>query len=141
MALKSLETGQQISIQTLIRSWVGKLTWDLLVTNIELELRISTTRQTLNNYPNIKNEFKEKKLGLRGKPIAEASTKLLAYLQSDIDKVNKIIQLENELVIAHEEIGYLQAFISKINNIAQSNPIVMDIFQKVLNDIEANSKK
>lgn len=53
MAQKSLETDQQISIQALIRSWQGKLTWDLLVTKIDVELSISTTRQTLDKYINI----------------------------------------------------------------------------------------
>lgn len=61
MAIKSLDTNQQISIQALIRSWEGKLTWDLLVTKIESNLAINTTRQTLDKYLNIKNEYKEKK--------------------------------------------------------------------------------
>ncbi|HCG8411076.1 TPA: hypothetical protein ACVU40_002909 [Vibrio parahaemolyticus] len=140
MAQKSLETDQQISIQALIRSWQGKLTWDLLVTKIDVELSISTTRQTLDKYINIKQEYKEKKAFLRGKPVSESNTKLLSYLEKDIDKAEKIIQLENELALAREEIGYLQAFISKISNIAQNSPVVMDIFQKVLNEIQANTK-
>jgi len=141
MALKLLETEKQISIQTLIRSWEGRLTWDLLVTKIDVELGISITRQTLDQYLNIKNEYKQKKQLLRGKPVDQSSTELLSYLQSDIDKAQKIIQLETELAVAKDEIGYLQAFITKISNIAQSNPIVMDIFQKTLNDIQANAKK
>ncbi|EHH1280152.1 hypothetical protein QUN95_000545 [Vibrio parahaemolyticus] len=140
MAQKSLETDQQISIQALIRSWQGKLTWDLLVTKIDVELSISTTRQTLDKYINIKQEYKEKKAVLRGKPVSESNTNLLSYLEKDIDKAEKIIQLENELALAREEIGYLQAFISKISNIAQSSPAVMDIFQKALNEIQANTK-
>ncbi len=141
MALKSLENEQQISIQAIIRSWEGKLTWDLLVTKIDVELGISTTRQTLDKYLNVKNEYKNRKQHLRGKPVTESDTMLLSYLQSDIDKAKKIIQLENELAVTKEEIGYLQAFISKISNIAQSNPVVMNIFQKILRDIEVNSKK
>ena len=56
MATKSLDTDQQISIQALIRSWEGKLTWDLLVTKIESSLAITTTRQTLDKYLNTKIE-------------------------------------------------------------------------------------
>ncbi|MGC3836073.1 hypothetical protein ACPSKX_18495 [Moritella viscosa] len=66
MAIKSLETDQQISIQALIRSWEGKLTWDFLITKVESSLGIITTRQTLDKYPNIKHEFKEKKQVLGG---------------------------------------------------------------------------
>ena len=66
MAIKSLDTDQQISIQALIRSWEGKLTWDLLVTRIESSLAITTTRQTLDKYLNIKNEYIDKKRSLKG---------------------------------------------------------------------------
>lgn len=141
MALKSLGVEQQISIQALIRSWEGKLTWDLLVTEINVKLDISTTRQTLDKYSNVKKEYKAKKRSLKGKPVVESDTALLTYLQSDINMANKVIHLENELTIAKEEIGYLQAFISKISNITQSNPVIMDIFQKTLLDIEASAKK
>ncbi|MCU8152237.1 hypothetical protein M2H08_06745 [Vibrio vulnificus] len=141
MAIKSLDTDQQISIQALIRSWEGKLTWDLLVTRIESSLAIITTRQTLDKYENIKKEFQERKRSLKGRLVSSDDTKLLSYLEGDIDKANKIIHLENQLAVAKEEIGYLQAFISKISNIAQSNPTVMNIFQKTLNDIEAKAKK
>ncbi|MEZ9069590.1 hypothetical protein AB4274_01100 [Vibrio sp. 10N.261.55.A10] len=141
MALKSLNLEQQISIQALIRSWEGKLTWDLLVSEINIKLYTSTTRQTLDKYSNIKQEYKAKKRSLKGKPVVESDTVLLTYLESDINMANKVIHLESELTIAKEEIGYLQAFISNISNIAQSNPVVMDIFQKTLNDIEANAKK
>lgn len=141
MALKSLNLEQQISIQALIRSWEGKLTWDLLVSEINIKLYTSTTRQTLDKYSNIKQEYKAKKRSLKGKPVVESDTVLLTYLESDINMANKVIHLESELTVAKEEIGYLQAFISNISNIAQSNPVVMDIFQKTLNDIEANAKK
>lgn len=141
MAIKSLDTDQQISIQALIRSWEGKLTWDLLVTRIESSLAIITTRQTLDKYENIKKEFQERKRSLKGKPVSSDDTKLLSYLEGDIEKANKIIHLESQLAVAKDEIGYLQAFISKISNIAQSNPTVMDIFQKTLHDIEAKAKK
>ncbi|MBF4296037.1 hypothetical protein EAY24_22500 [Vibrio anguillarum] len=67
-------------------------------------------------------------------------TELLSFLQKDIDLAKKVIQLESELKVAKEEVGYLQAFIQKIANIGQSNPMVMDVFSRVLRDIEAKSK-
>lgn len=137
MAIKSLDTDQQISIQALIRSWEGKLTWDLLVTKIESSLAITTTRQTLDKYLNIKNEYIEKKRSLKGQPVSSSDTELLSFLQKDIDLAEKVIQLESELKVAKKEIGYLQAFIREIASIGQSDPNVMAIFQKVLKDIKS----
>ncbi len=140
MALKSLETEQQISIQALIRSWEGKLTWDLLVTKIESSLGITTTRQTLDKYANIKHEYKQKKQVLRGKPVSSDNKKLLSYLQDDVDLAEKVIQLEAQLAVAHSEIGKLQAFIQKLSSIGKTNPSVMDVFQKTLRDVERGRK-
>ncbi|MGR5230523.1 hypothetical protein ACPV30_18610 [Photobacterium damselae] len=136
MATKSLDTDQQISIQALIRSWEGKLTWDLLVTKIESSLAITTTRQTLDKYLNIKNEYKDRKRSLKGQLVSADNTDLLIYLQKDIDLAEKIIQLEAELKVAKDEIGYLQAFVQKIANIGQSDPNVMAIFQRAMRSIE-----
>lgn len=136
MATKSLDTDQQISIQALIRSWEGKLTWDLLVTKIESSLAINTTRQTLDKYLNIKNEYKDRKRSLKGQPVSTDNTELLIYLQKDIDLAEKVIQLEAELKVAKDEIGHLQTFIQKIVNIGQSDPNVMAIFQRAMRSIE-----
>ncbi|WP_135445226.1 hypothetical protein [Vibrio tasmaniensis] len=136
MATKSLDTEQQISIQALIRGWEGKLTWDLLVTRIESSLAITTTRQTLDKYLNIKNEYKDRKRLLRGQPVSVNNSALLTYLQKDIELAEKIIQLEAELKVAKDEIGYLQAFVQKIVNIGQIDPNVMAIFQRAMRSIE-----
>ncbi len=136
MATKSLDTDQQISIQALIRSWEGKLTWDLLVMRIESSLAITTTRQTLDKYLNIKNEYKDRKRSLRGQPVSVNNSDLLTYLQKDIELAEKVIQLEAELKVAKDEIGYLQAFVQKIVNIGQVDPNVMAIFQRAMRSIE-----
>jgi hypothetical protein len=140
MALKSLETEQQISIQALIRSWEGKLTWDFLVTKIESSLGIATTRQTLDKYANIKHEYKQKKLVLRGKPVSPDNKELISYLQKDVELAQKVIQLEAQLAVASSEIGKLQAFIQKLSSIGKTNPSVMDVFQKTLRDVESSNK-
>lgn len=140
MALKSLETEQQISIQALIRSWEGKLTWDLLVTKIESSLGIATTRQTLDKYANIKQEYQQQKQVLRGKPVSSDNKELLSYLQKDVELAEKVIQLEAQLAVAHSEIGKLQAFIQKLSSIGKTNPSVMDVFQKTLRDVESSNK-
>lgn len=140
MALKSLDTEQQISIQALIRSWEGKLTWDLLVTKIESSLGIATTRQTLDKYANIKHEYQKQKQVLRGKPVSSDNKELLSYLQKDVELAEKVIQLEAQLAVAHSEIGKLQAFIQKLSSIGKTNPRVMDVFQKTLRDVESSNK-
>ncbi|CAK1830947.1 conserved hypothetical protein [Vibrio crassostreae] len=140
MAIKSLDTDQQISIQALIRSWEGKLTWDLLVTKIEASLTIVTTRQTLDKYPNIKNEYKTKKQALKSKSMSTANVAQLSFLQKDIDLANKVVQLKTELKVAKDEIGYLQAFIQKLANISQSNPAVMEVLSKTLQNIESDAR-
>lgn len=140
MAFKSLETEQQISVQALIRSWEGKLTWDLLVTKIESSLGIATTRQTLDKYANIKHEYQQKKQVLRGKPVSSDNNELISYLQKDVDLAEKVIQLEAQLAVAHSEIGKLQAFIQKLANIGKTNPSVMDVFQKTLQDVKRSNK-
>ena len=136
MATKSLDIEQQISIQALIRGWEGKLTWDLLVTRIESSLAITTTRQTLDKYLNPRNEYKDRKRLLRGQPVSVNNSALLTYLQKDIELAEKIIQLEAELKVAKDEIGYLQAFVQKIVNIGQVDPNVMAIFQRAMRSIE-----
>lgn len=138
MAFKSLETEQQISIQAVIRSWQGKLTWDLLVTKIESSLGIVTTRQTLDKYANIKHEYNQKKQVLKGKPVSSENKELISYLQKDVDLAEKVIKLEAQLEVAHSEIGKLQAFIQKLSNIGKTNPSVMDVFQRTLKDVERN---
>ncbi|MEZ9080632.1 MULTISPECIES: hypothetical protein [Vibrio harveyi group] len=140
MALKSLETEQQISIQALIRSWEGKLTWDLLVTKIEASLGITTTRQTLDKYANIKHEYQKQKQVLRGKPVSPDNKELLSYLQKDVELAEKVLQLEAQLAVAHSEIGKLHAFIQKLSSIGKTNPSVMDVFQKTLRDISRANK-
>ena len=140
MALKSLETEQHISIQALIRSWEGKLTWDLLVTKIESSLGIATTRQTLDKYANIKHEYQKQKQVLRGKPVSSDNKELLSYLQKDVELAEKVIQLEAQLAVAHSEIGKLQAFIQKLSSIGKTNPSVMEVFQKTLRDVERSNK-
>lgn len=118
----------------------GKLTWDLLVTKIEASLGITTTRQTLDKYANIKHEYQKQKQVLRGKPVSPDNKELLSYLQKDVELAEKVLQLEAQLAVAHSEIGKLHAFIQKLSSIGKTNPSVMDVFQKTLRDISRANK-
>lgn len=134
MALPSLDTEQQIKIQALIKGWQGKLTWHLLVTSVENNLGITTTRQTLTTYNSIKNTYKVKKQDLKGNPVQVPE--LLKHLQSDIALAETIVQLKNEIEGYKENVDHLQNFIKEISLIAQSNPAVMDVFQETMRKIK-----
>lgn len=56
----------QRKIEIMLTKWKGKLTWGALVTKLELELAIKTTRQTLCTYVGISTSYKNKKAQLRG---------------------------------------------------------------------------
>ncbi|MGY3568713.1 hypothetical protein [Vibrio paucivorans] len=112
----------------------------MLVTRIEFNLEITTTRQALDKYLNIKNEYKTRKRFLKGQPISPSDAELLSFLQQDIDLAEKVIQLETELKVAKDEIGYLQAFIQKLAQIGQSDLNGMTILNKTLREIEATAK-
>ncbi|MNC48641.1 hypothetical protein D3C75_977710 [compost metagenome] len=56
----------QRKIEIMLTKWTGKLTWEALVTKVELELAIKTTRQTLCTYVGISTSYKNKKAQLRG---------------------------------------------------------------------------
>ena len=104
----------------------------------KLEEMLSRLLSEIENsdFINIKNEYKHRKRSLKGQPVSAENTELLTYLQKDIDLAEKVIQLEAELKVAKDEIGYLQAFIQKIVNIGQSDPNVMAIFQRAMRSIE-----
>ncbi|GAK20123.1 transposase [Vibrio sp. JCM 19052] len=101
---------------------------------------ITTTRQTLDKYANIKHEYQKQKQVLRGKPVSPDNKELLSYLQKDVELAEKVLQLEAQLAVAHSEIGKLHAFIQKLSSIGKTNPSVMDVFQKTLRDISRANK-
>jgi hypothetical protein len=53
---------------TLLDTWDGKLTWNLLIAAIEKNTSVRYTRQTLNMYEQIKLAYKLAKVRINGKP-------------------------------------------------------------------------
>lgn len=96
----ALDSNQQRKIRTLIRVWSTKFNWKLLVDAIKDDLGITISRQSLNTYDGIKNEYDAKKAEFRGvtPDIAKRVT------MSDVNKEKKIEQLEAELKIKQEDI-------------------------------------
>ena len=64
-----LLTSHQVKkIEMILHHWSNKLTWEALVNKIDSDLKIQTTRQTLNTYMNIKKAFSDTKFRLRETP-------------------------------------------------------------------------
>ncbi|MNQ80958.1 hypothetical protein D3C85_959570 [compost metagenome] len=93
----------QRKIEIMLTKWTGKLTWEALVTKVELELAIKTTRQTLCTYVGISTSYKNKKAQLRG-----VSPSLYTKITASDVKLN-------------EQIGHLKAEVEvlKKNNAEQ----------------------
>lgn len=85
----------QRKIEVMLTKWTGKLTWDALVTRVELELALKTTRQTLCTYVGIATSYKNKKAQLRGAS-PSLYTKITA---SDIKLVEQVENLRAEVEV------------------------------------------
>jgi len=100
MALPKITTSQQRKIEIIIRKWRTKLTWQLLVNTIEVELDLKTTRQTLTTYIGIATEFKQKKNELRSvsteynPDLAVSEIKLLEKIRNQEANI-KILEKKN----------------------------------------------
>lgn len=95
MVVPKISAQQQRKIEIMLAKWVGKLTWDALVTKVELELGIKTTRQTLCTYVGINTYYKNKKAELRG-ATPSLYTKITA---SDVKLVEQIEHLKAEVAV------------------------------------------
>ena len=117
MANPSLSTKEQRKIVALIRCWQSKLTWDLLVDRIDLELDIETTRQTLPKYISIKGAYKDKKLQLRG-----ASPEVVKEVtKSEVDLYSRVKRLEAEIEVLEkqkdEQLRYIERILANASEI------------------------
>ena len=83
---------QQRQIEVMLTKWTGKLTWEALVTRVELQLGLKITRQTLCSYAGIAACYKNRKAHLRGATPA-LYTKMTA---SQVQLVERIDQLTAE---------------------------------------------
>lgn len=95
MVAPKISAKQQRQIEALLKRWTGKLTWEALVAHVELEVGLSTTRQTLSSYVGINACYKERKAVLRGANPA-LYTKITA---SEVKLVERIEKLEAEILV------------------------------------------
>lgn len=118
MALPKISSALQRKIEALILSWKGKLTWNKLVNQIELEIGLKTTRQTLCTYSGIAATFKNKKSEIRDIP-TEITRKITT---TDIKLQEKIDRLENEIEILKRNNSEQIRFIDRILANARALP-------------------
>lgn len=117
MAYLSLTSENQRNIQAIIRSWNGKLTWILLINKITKELGINTTRQTLNSYLSIKNEYQLKKCNQKKEEGNILINDSYATTNLEIENMKlkeKAHQLEAKIEILEQQCGSQLKFIETI---------------------------
>ncbi len=117
MALPKITSQQQRKIEIILEKWNGKLTWEALVTQIELEIGIKTTRQTLYSYTGIKVAYKEKKAMLRG----ATPTIYTKITSSDIELLDQIENLKAEIAVLRrnnaEQLRMIERLLANANDI------------------------
>ncbi|PCC99036.1 hypothetical protein [Halopseudomonas pelagia] len=95
MASPKISAQQQRKIEVMLTKWSGKLTWEALVSQLELAMGLKTTRQTLSSYAGIAACYKKRKAQLRGATPA-VYTKISL---SDITLIERIERLEAEIIV------------------------------------------
>jgi hypothetical protein len=118
MATPKITAQQQRKIETILVKWVGKLTWEFLVKKIDLQLGLTTTRQTLCTYAGINAEYKKRKAQLRGATPA-LYTKVTA---SDVKLVEQIEHLKAELTVLKRNNAEQLRMIERMLSNASSMP-------------------
>ncbi|MDF0750858.1 hypothetical protein NLU14_11540 [Marinobacter sp. 71-i] len=128
-AHSSFTSGQIDQIVRMVDTWLGKLTWALLVERIATELELQTTRQTLDKYPSIKRAYKRAKARLRVEGPLEA--KFVNFTQQDLDSFKRIESLEKEVDSWKRQARVLQEFLNKLMKASSSNKALLDTLESL----------
>lgn len=90
-----------------IDGWKGKLTWDLLIKEVEKSIGIAYSRFTLAEYPDIANAYSLKKEALRGTFKAEPSLPRDERVRAALQQVERlqatVDRLRNENMLLKEQ--------------------------------------
>lgn len=102
-------------IVSLLTSWRGKLTWELLVDKVAAVLGRSYTRQALNGHDHIKRAFDlAKKRAREGKRVDALSPHVSPELATALDRV-EALRAEVTL-LKQERNGFLETFATWLYN-------------------------
>lgn len=96
MAAPSITAHDQRRIEKLVSNWKGKLSWQLLVQSIELNLGIKTTRQTLYTYAGIYAKYQQRKADLRGITPDLVSSIILSDVRAQ-ERIERLEQVVKDL--------------------------------------------
>ena len=115
MAKAKLSPGDIDHIVTLLTSWRGKLTWELLVDKVAAVLGRSYTRQALNAHDGIKRAFDlAKKRAREGKHADPMPPHVSPELAAALDRVEA---LKAEVALLKQERnGFLETFATWLYN-------------------------
>lgn len=139
MACLSLSIEEQRKIERLLNTWIGYTTWEVIVERIEAKLKITTTRQTLGKYGSIRIAYKAAKLRNRNKGISLQD--LAKYTQTDINLIEKNMQLEVEVESLSRKVDEQLIFIKAIFSEASINPSLMMLLQDLKRKLSKKKKR
>lgn len=101
---KNLEDTAIKQIVEILDGWSGKLTWELLIDDVELRMHNRYTRQTLHKHERIKSAFELRKAALAGgdgdirivrSPELQKALERIARLEAE----NKRLESENQQLL------------------------------------------
>ena len=127
MASLSLSIEQQRDIERLLNTWIGKLTWKMVVDRINANLSITTTRQTLDKYDSVRRAYEEAKLRSRSQGMS--LQEIAKYTKSDVTLIEQKMKLEADVDALEKKVNDQLMFIKAIYSEAGSNPSLMMLLQ------------
>ncbi|MBD3611532.1 MAG: hypothetical protein HUJ13_03810 [Hydrogenovibrio crunogenus] len=116
-----IERQVEIKIIAMLRRWNSKITWDLLIDRIKVELDISVTKPTLCKYDRIKTEFNKAKsrYNCSAKLPSDALKKITA---DEVGYYKKYMLCKEELDVMQENLDAQLALIDKMLKNAEEHP-------------------
>lgn len=119
VGVKGLSKKRIQKICELILTWESKLTWARLVARIEKDMNLKVSRQTLNGYFAIKNEYQIRKQQLRD---GQVGTRVIGQIkQSERELLEKIEAQQRKIELLErqleQQLDQLKTFILNVRHI------------------------
>ena len=113
----------------LIKTWEGKLTWNLLCSKVSELLNIkSIERQSLANYPDIQEEFSKQKQKLKEKAKANPEPNVtMDYLQKQVKNLKAQVQRLEEINERYKQqfiVWQYNAYMHGMTQVTLNKPLI-----------------
>lgn len=116
-----IERKIETKIVAMLKRWNSKITWDLLIKRIEVELNIIVTKPTLSKYNRIKTEFDRAKARYNGS--AKLTPDVLKKITADeVSYHQKYMRCKAEMDVMQENLDAQLALIDKMLKNAEEHP-------------------